>query len=190
MRSRCMTYGRIVTTLETDRLILRGPVEGDRSRFVELFTDPEFMEFAASAHDIESAHRRFDRMLITISAIPYAKQPIIERSTGTIIGYTGVDVTAIEGVRRLEWGWRLVPDARGHGFATEATTALLALADACDDGEMLCIISADNVRSRRVADKCGFRRWKRMIWSDGVITDLLVRQIGAGGPPLSPPTER
>lgn|GEM_PF-461856 len=176
-----------MATAETDRLIIRAPVASDRRRFVELFTDEEFTVFSSGVHDNDSANARFDRMLAVAHDVPYAKQPIVERATGTIIGYTGVDTVVFEGIDRLEWGWRLAAEARGQGYATEAATALLAVADAHDDGEMLCIIAADNTPSRRVADKLGFRWWRRVVWSDGVPTDLLVRSIGAGGTPLLAP---
>jgi [ribosomal protein S5]-alanine N-acetyltransferase len=75
------------------------------------------------------------------------------------------------------------------GYATEATSALLAVADRHDDGEMLCLISPDNRASRSVADKVGFRWWRRIEWTDDPAepTDALVRPIGAGGPPLLVP---
>ncbi|MGI9615427.1 MAG: GNAT family N-acetyltransferase [Acidimicrobiales bacterium] len=176
-----------MTTAETDRLIIRHPVEGDRDRFVELFTDETFTVFSGGVHDVESANARFDRMLAVASAVPYAKQPVIERATGAIVGYTGVDTLLFEGVERMEWGWRFVPEARGKGYATEATSALLAIADRHHDGEMLCLIAVDNHPSRRVADKVGFDWWRRVVWPDGVATDLLLRSIGAGGAPLVAP---
>ena len=176
--------------IETDRLTIRPAVESDRARFVELFTDEEFTVFSDGVHDVESANARFDGMLALAELVPYAKQPLIVRATGTIVGYTGVGTYMIDGLDRLEWGWRLVPDARGQGYATEAATALLACADAHDDGEVLCIIAAENVASRRVADKVGFRWQRRIDWmgdpSDPV--DLLVRTVGTGGPPLVAPT--
>lgn len=175
-------------TAATDRLLLRAPREGDRARFVELFTDEAFTVFGG-VHDLDSAHARFDRMLLLAGALPYAKQPVIDRGTGIIVGYTGVDTAEIEGLDRLEWGWRFVPEARGRGYATEATLALLDVADAHDDGEMLCIIAADNHPSRRVADKTGFEWWKRIGWDGDPDdpTDLLLRSIGSGGPPLLAP---
>jgi RimJ/RimL family protein N-acetyltransferase len=114
---------------------------------------------------------------------------VIERASGTIVGYTGVDTALIDGLDRLEWGWRLVPEARGRGYATEAASALLALADSREDGEMLCIIAPDNHASRRVADKVGFRWWRRIDWNGDPTdpADLLVRPIGAGGRPLLAP---
>ncbi len=174
--------------LRTDRLIIRTPVERDRDRFVELFTDEAFTVFSDGAHDIESANQRFDRMLGLAESVPYAKQPIVERTSGVIVGYTGVGTVVLDGIDRLEWGWRLVPEARRRGFATEATTALLGIADGYDDGEMLCLINIDNQPSRRVADKVGFRWWKRVEWDDPTdVTDALVRSIGGGGTPLLAP---
>lgn len=178
-----------MATAETERLIIRPPVEHDRARFVELFTDDAFTVFSAGVHDVASANARFDRMLGLAAVVPYAKQPVVERSTAQIVGYTGVGTFELDGVDRLEWGWRLTPQARGRGYATEATSALLAAADAIDDGEMLCIIAADNHPSHRVADKVGFRPWRRIDWGGDPTdpTDLLVRAIGAGGPPLLAP---
>ena len=179
----------IVSTAETDRLAIRAPVERDRPRFVELFTDEAFTLYSDGVKDIESANARFDRMLALAGAVPYAKQPVIERATGIIVGYTGVGTVVFEGVDRLEWGWRFVPDARGKGYATEATTALLDVADAHDNGEILCIIDVDNRPSRRVADKVGFRWWRRFVWPEEptTTTDLLTKSVGAGGPLLARP---
>jgi RimJ/RimL family protein N-acetyltransferase len=159
-------------------------IETDRERFVELFMSETFVVFSAGVHDAESANARFDRMMGLAASVPYAKQPIVEQVTGVIVGYTGVDVVHVGGLDRLEWGWRLIPEARGRGFAVEATEALLAVADTHDDGEMLCLIASENQPSLRVAEKVGFRRWRHVVWSDGVPTDLLVRPVGAGGGPL------
>jgi RimJ/RimL family protein N-acetyltransferase len=40
----------------------------------------------------------------------------------------GVDWIEFDGGRWLEWGYRLVPAARGRGYATEASLALLEVA--------------------------------------------------------------
>jgi hypothetical protein len=88
----------------TARLEVRLPRESDRARFVELFGDEEFMVFASGALTTDEAHRRFDEMLVRGAELPFAKQPVIEQSTGLILGYSGVNWFDFEGERRLEYG--------------------------------------------------------------------------------------
>ncbi len=173
--------------IETGRLLIRPPEEVDRARLVELFTDEAFTVFSDGVHSVASANDRFDQMVALAAQVPYAKQPIVEKASGVLIGYTGVGTVEFEGTNRLEWGWRLAASARGTGYATEATAALLAAADVHHSGEMLCLIHADNKPSRGVADKVGFRWWRRITWPDGEPVDLLLRSIGDGGDPLLAP---
>jgi RimJ/RimL family protein N-acetyltransferase len=109
----------------TDRLEIRAPIEADRDRFVRLFCDPAFMVFSGGVHDSDGANRRFDEMMRLAQEVPFAKQPVVELASGEIVGYTGVAWFEFEGVPRLEYGYRLIPEARGRGYATEAGRALL-----------------------------------------------------------------
>jgi RimJ/RimL family protein N-acetyltransferase len=145
----------------TDRLEVRPPLETDRARFVELFCDDDFMVFSDGACTTESANARFDEMLSNGAELPYAKQPVIERATGSIVGYSGVAWFDFEGQRRLEFGYRLVPEARGRGYATEAGRAVLALVAASFRGELLAMIDPANRPSSNVAVKLGFTFWKQ-----------------------------
>lgn len=145
----------------TERLEVRHPSEADRRRFVELFGDPDFMVFSDATLSEAEAHRRFDRMLERCSEFSFAKQPIVERSSGEIVGYTGVDCIAFEGHRWLEWGYRLEAAARGRGYATEASLALLGAAAEEHTGEILGIVHPENDVSHAVIRKLGFAYWKR-----------------------------
>lgn len=162
----------------TARLELRQPVEGDRARFVELFTDAAFMVFTGVL-DRDGANRRFDHMLARAEELTFAKQPLIERSTGEIIGYAGVDRIELEGMTRLEYGYRLVPAARGRGYATEAGQTLLARAADTFRGEILAIIAPTNRSSQRVAQKLGFELWQRA-HVDGYVADLYRLRLAGG----------
>jgi RimJ/RimL family protein N-acetyltransferase len=144
----------------TERLEVRSPREADRDRFVALFRDPRFMVFSAGVHDLASANARFDEMLRTSGELPFAKQPVIELATGTIVGYSGVAWFEFEGARRLEFGYRLVPEARGRGYATEAGRAVLALTAETFRGELLAMIDPTNTASSNVVAKLGFIFWK------------------------------
>jgi RimJ/RimL family protein N-acetyltransferase len=156
----------------SDRLDVRLPVEADRARFVELFTDDDFMVFSDGPLDHAGAHARFDEMLVRAAELPFAKQPIIERASGEIIGYAGVNRWTFEGEDRLEFGWRLVPAARGRGYATEAVEAVLAIAEDTHAGELLAIIDPENVPSARVAAKVGFTYWTEALVDGGHPVDL------------------
>lgn len=167
---------------QTDRLELRRPVEADRATFVPLFGDDDFMVFSGGALSVEEADARFDVMLANAGAVTFAKQPIIERSTDRIIGYCGVALFEFEGQRRLEFGWRLVPSARGFGYATEAATALLDLAAESFDGEILAMIDQTNEPSKRVAAKLGFEFWK-LAEVHGFVDEIHTRRISKPAAP-------
>ena len=83
------------------------------------------------------------------------------------MGYTGVDYIDFEGKTWLEWGYRLVPEYRGRGYATEASQALLAKAHQTYAGELLAIIAPENLASRSVCHKLGFTFWKHTLRCGG-----------------------
>ena len=168
---------RLGPTVVTPRLEVRAPTEDDRSRFVELFCDDSFMVFAGGPLSGAAAHGRFDRMLRNARQLTFAKQPVIERSTGRIVGYSGVDWLELEGEQRLEFGWRLVPEARGLGYATEASSALLTRAAHSFTGELLAIIDPLNHASRNVAAKLGFE-FSHQTTIDGDPCNIYRRLVG------------
>jgi RimJ/RimL family protein N-acetyltransferase len=147
--------------LVTARLEVRHPTEADRPRFVELFRDDDFMVFSGETMSEAEASLRFERMRARCAELSFAKQPVVERSSGVVIGYTGVDWIELEGRRWLEWGYRLVAGARGRGYATEASAALLGVAAEEHRGPILGIVHPENGRSHNVIRKLGFEYWKR-----------------------------
>jgi RimJ/RimL family protein N-acetyltransferase len=151
-----------LAAVTTARLLVRPPREADRDRFVELFGNEDFMVFyRRGALTDEEANVRFDHMAAVCQAIPFGKQPVVELSSGLIVGYTGVDSIDVEGRTWMEWGYRLVPERRGLGYATEASAALLAKAHRANAGELLAIIDPRNLASQNVIRKLGFTFWKQ-----------------------------
>jgi RimJ/RimL family protein N-acetyltransferase len=167
--------------VRTARLLVRPPREADRSRFIELFGDEDFMVFYGGALTREQASAHFDHMLAVCETLPFGKQPVVELSSGTVVGYTGVDYIDFEGRTWLEWGYRLVPESRGRGYATEATRALLLKARQTYAGELLAIIDPDNLASQNVCRKLGFAFWKQA----PVLGDLRNLYTHAGEGPVA-----
>jgi RimJ/RimL family protein N-acetyltransferase len=159
------------------RLEIRLPRESDRERFVELFCDEDFMVYSSGVLAPDAAHRRFDEMLIRGAELSFAKQPVIERSTGVIVGYSGVNWFDFEGMRRLEFGYRLVAEARGKGYGTESSRLVLAKAAAAFGGELLAMIDPRNDASQNVARKLDFVFWKQAI-VDGFLDNIYRLHIG------------
>lgn len=129
------------------------------------------MVFSEGVLTEAGAHSRFDHMLKMVHEVPFAKQPIIERSSATVIGYTGVDWYDFDIGRRMEWGYRLAPPYRGHGYATEASKGLLDKAAEFFEGEMFAMIHPENIPSQRVCEKLGFVFLKCAVF-DGDLRNL------------------
>ncbi len=165
-------------TLVTSRLEVRPPRELDRERFVELFCNDDFMIFSGQARTEEAADGRFDHMLAMCGVVSFAKQPIVERVSGLVVGYTGVDYFTFEGEERLEWGYRLVPESQGLGYATEASQALLARARETFSGELLAIIDPANHASQNVCRKLGFAFLKQAPVDNGDIANFYTMAVG------------
>jgi RimJ/RimL family protein N-acetyltransferase len=162
------------------RVAVRHAVEADRSRFVELFCDEDFMAFSDGVLSRGAAEERFDQMVARCAEVSFAKQPIVELSSGVVVGYTGVDWIDLDGRRWLEWGYRLVPAARGKGYATEASKTLLTRAAGEYTGDLLAIIHRDNQPSQNVCRKLGFRYWKTA-GVNGEPRNLYLMRLGAVG---------
>ncbi len=111
---------------------------------------------ATGALDRHAANIRFDHMMAFCREVTFGKQAIIETSTGSLVGYVGVDEFEFGGESRFEFGYRLVQASRGLGYATEAASAMLEVARHVWRGELLALISPDNGASRNVLVKTGF----------------------------------
>ena len=169
--------GSVPGVVTTARLLVRLPREADRDRLVELFCDEDFMVFSPGVLTEEEANGKFDHMIAVCESVPFGKQPVVELSSGLVVGYTGVDYIDFEGKTWLEWGYRLVPQCRGLGYATEASQALLAKAHQAPAGEILAIIAPDNLASQNVCRKLGFAFWKQAP-VDGDLRNLYTLTVG------------
>jgi len=79
-----------------------------------------------------------------------------------------------------ELGWALASHVHGQGYATEAVGAAVAWGDArFGQARTVCMIDPQNLASIRVAQKCGYREFKRTLFNDRP-TIFFDRSPGAG----------
>jgi RimJ/RimL family protein N-acetyltransferase len=86
---------------------------------------------------------------------PFGHYRITRRADGQAIGGIGFKGRPLDG--RVEVGYGLVPSARGHGYAAEALTALLAVAAEHGVSRVLAATDNDNIPSQRTLERAGFR---------------------------------
>lgn len=151
--------------VQTDRLVLRGHRREDFRDCVALWGDPVVVRYVGGRPSTEEeTWQRLVRNVGHWTVVGYGYWVVTERATSRFLGEVGFadfhrDITpSFEGAP--EAGWVLLPNAHGHGYATEALHA----AQAWLDGHLgrvrtVCMIDPDNAASLRVADKGGYKAW-------------------------------
>ncbi|WP_082796632.1 GNAT family N-acetyltransferase [Vibrio cidicii] len=81
---------------------------------------------------------------------------VIERSTGELIGYCGLESYDYNGETVVELGYRLKVSARGKGYAFEASSAVLSFARQVGYSKVLALTEPENVLSQHILLKLGF----------------------------------
>jgi RimJ/RimL family protein N-acetyltransferase len=153
--------GDPVLSLETARLRLRRWRESDAEPFAALNSDPRVMEHfpallsaAECAFVLEQIEAGFELNGFGIWALE-------ELDGGRFVGLTGLSVVpfAAPFTPAVEVGWRLVADAWGRGYATEAAGAAIAYGfEQAGLDEIVSFTSATNLRSVAVMERLGMRR--------------------------------
>jgi len=143
--------------LETDRLFLRRwgiPADVDAAR--SIFADPEVMRYIpAGVMSDEQIERMMGRFNAEIDERGFGLWAVIERTSGRLVGESGLHVYAPTG--EVEIAWLYAKDVWGNGYATEAGAAILKYGfERADLGRIICLVDGRNRRSMAVADRLGF----------------------------------
>lgn len=144
--------------IQTARLRLRQWTDEDVAAWAEMNADPRVMEFFVSTTPVERSRELAGILRKDLERNGYGWF-VMERKDKP--GFAGV--AAIDDIRfdvpfepRREIGWRLPVESWGHGYATEAASALLYYAfKELRWPEIVAMTTMKNVRSRRVMEKLG-----------------------------------
>ena len=154
----------VAPRIETARLVLRTSIPEDLDAHAAMLGDGAVMHHLTGAGlPREDAWRRLLQGPGLWAMLGYGYWSVERRSDGRYIGHLGFAdfkrdmVPSLEGLP--EMGWLLAAEAQGQGFALEGVAAALAWADeALKPAEIAAIISPDNARSIRLAERTGFVR--------------------------------
>jgi RimJ/RimL family protein N-acetyltransferase len=145
-----------IPTLETERLILRGPEPGDFEAWAAFCADEEAARFIGGTQDRIGAWRIMSVMAGAWRVRGFSMFSVVEKATGRWVGRVGP--WQPEGWPGTEVGWGVVRDSWGKGYATEAAEAAIDWAFASLGWtEVIHTIEAANVNSQKVAQRLGSR---------------------------------
>ena len=143
-------------TIRTERLGLRPFQQSDLNALAELMANADFMRFSLGPLSRAKAAEFLKRIQARDRAGEPSQFAVIFHATGKLIGFCGFFGQNVDGVERIEIGYRLHPDYWGQGIATEAARAVRDHAfQVLKLNQIISLIHPDNIASIRVAEKNG-----------------------------------
>ena len=144
-----------VTTLETDRLLLRAWRNEDFETYAEMCADPDIMRFlGGKTLNRMEAWRQMAFLVGHWELLGYGHWAVEEKSSGKFAGRIGFLNPA--GWPAFEIGWTLGRAFQGKGYATEGAKRALQYAfDELDKDHVISLIDPLNKASLRVAERLG-----------------------------------
>ncbi len=144
--------------LETDRLRLTRLEAEDADFIVDLLNDPDWLRYIRDKNVFDRAGAL--RYLETGPWNNYREFGFGLLRVGLHDGDTPIGLCGLlkrETRDHVELGFALLPDFRGHGYASEAARAVLAQARERGDLERIeAIVTTDNHASRALLERLGF----------------------------------
>lgn len=156
----------MATTLETPRLVIRTYEARDVDGWLALFADPEVTRFLgpssrALPRTPETFRIQMEIRLAMEKELGHAMWAVERKMTGDFIGQCGIRPAARmdpSAGAEIDLGYHFSRASWGHGYATEAATAVLAHSlGAVGLARVMAVAEPENVGSWRVMEKAGMR---------------------------------
>jgi RimJ/RimL family protein N-acetyltransferase len=169
--------------LETERLLLRTPMPGDGAEMNAAIRESfetlrVWMKWADHTPEIEETEQRCRSGQDTFVAREHLPFLLIRKEDGVFVGRCDLHFVDLE-VPKFEIGYWLRTRYEGQGYMTEAVRAVTHCAFetlGARRAEIRC--DPRNLRSRRVAEKAGYRLKARLrdeqVAPDGKLRDTLI----------------
>lgn len=148
------------TRFETDRLILRSWRIDDLDDFARLHADPDTMRDHGQTLDRAGSKHKLVGYIEQYQQHGHIRW-CVRTKDGDFLGYVGLYPNGDDHPlgRHSDIGWRLLPQAWGKGYATEAARAAMDHAfDRCGLREILAYTQAENLSSQAVIARLPFER--------------------------------
>jgi ribosomal-protein-alanine N-acetyltransferase len=169
-----------MTTLTTERLVLRPWQAGDEEAAAAWHADPRVMAHLGGPLDRAQSDDLLRRWAKELDTDGFGMVALCRRQAGAVIGAVGLSRPQFEApfTPCIEIGWRLVRQVWGHGLAAEAARAVLARGFS-EHGlrEVVAFTDQRNHRSINTMRRIGMHRDAR--------GDFLRPALAPGGDPVA-----
>lgn len=179
-----MTLARATESIESPRLLLRRIAPADLQFFTRIHAIADVVRYTGHGRprSAEETQAWLQSTLTSYEELELGQLAVVRKADGVLLGRCGmsdlvIDATAAAGTIPRAWFGRAQAPAGlamiyerelgytfdsahwGHGYATEAAQCVFAYArDSLRLQRVVSVIDGDNVRSLRVAERCGLRR--------------------------------
>lgn len=146
-----------MVSIETERLVLRDWRDSDYAPWAAMNADPEVRQYLGPLLTPDEAAASIRYFQESLHRNGFGFWAVEVRGTGKFIGFTGLDEVD-EGMpfTGIEAGWRLARTDWGHGYASEAASAVLRYGfGELGLAEILAVTTATNTRSQAVMRRIG-----------------------------------
>ncbi|WP_164852331.1 GNAT family N-acetyltransferase [Rheinheimera riviphila] len=154
--------------LQSERLTLRRFTSEDVEVFFRINSEPDLVQYTTraaltsldeAATTLESTHFRADE------SVGLGRFACVEKSTGLVVGIAGLRPAPEHD--SFAFGYRILPEYWGRGFATEAATTLLQYGyGMLQLDKIVATVFPKNLASQRVLEKLGLVFEKEVILAD------------------------
>jgi RimJ/RimL family protein N-acetyltransferase len=179
-----MTLARATDRIESPRLVLRRIAPTDLPFFTRIHAVPDVVRYTGHGRPRSAEETRawLESTLASYEELELGQLAVVRKADGALLGRCGMSDLVIDAnaaadsiprawfgraqapaglavTQERELGYTFDAEQWGHGYATEAAQCVFAYArDSLGLQRVISVIDGDNVRSLRVAERCGLRR--------------------------------
>lgn len=195
-----MTLARATDRIESARLVLRRITPSDLPFFTRIHAVPDVVRYTGHGRPrtADETQSWLQATIASYEELALGQLAVLRKADGALLGRCGLSDLVIESnpasnatprgwfgraqapaglaiLQEQELGYTFDATCWGHGYATEAAQCVFAYArDELRPRRVISAIHGDNVRSLRVAERCGLRRHGGQIDVLGRLLDVYV----------------
>ncbi|MBS1558332.1 MAG: GNAT family N-acetyltransferase [Bacteroidetes bacterium] len=157
---------------QSERLLFRKIQEPDFDQWLAFFKDPRtsihWVEARKSPE--EECKRWYEKQFWRYENELGGMNALIEKTSGKLVGHSGLLVQTIDGAEELEIGYSLLPEFWNKGFALEAAKKCRDIAFRNTWAvSQISIISETNLPSQKVAVKNGMKKDVKTVYKENKV---------------------